>query len=74
MCDDRDGKLDVLVAELQAIELWDRAGEKAAPENEIKRAGFTARQMRRLEINHEIEALTIKTNREFTRKQTGSLG
>jgi hypothetical protein len=64
----RDENLEVLKAELQAIELWDRAGEKTAPEDEINRAGFRARRMRRLEIIHEIEALTSKSKYELTRK------
>jgi hypothetical protein len=68
----RVDSLDVLVAELQAMELWDRAGGKAASENETNRAGFKARQMRRLEIIHEIEAMTNKS--KFARKQAGSLG
>ncbi len=51
MCDD---KLDALLAELQAIELWDRTGEKLkpAPEGEIE-----ARRLRRLEIIREIDAI-----------------
>ena len=51
MCND---KLVALVAELRAIELWDRAGEKLkpAPEGEIE-----ARRLRRLEIIHEIDAM-----------------
>ena len=51
MCDD---KLDALVAELQAIELWDRAGEKLkpAPEGEIE-----ARRLRRVEIIREIDTM-----------------
>jgi len=51
VCND---KLDALVAELRAIELWDRAGErlKSAPEGEIE-----ARRLRRLEIIREIDAM-----------------
>jgi hypothetical protein len=70
----RDENLEVLKAELQAIELWDRAGEKTAPEDEINRAGFRARRMRRLEIIHEIKTLTIKSKCEFSGKQADSLG
>jgi hypothetical protein len=50
-------KLHLLIAELQAIELWDRAGKNAAPDDEINRAGTRAREMRRLEITREISAL-----------------
>jgi hypothetical protein len=51
-------KLGTLMAELRAIELWDRAGEGADPEDELDRAGFKARRSRRLQINREIDALT----------------
>jgi hypothetical protein len=50
----RDDKLDALVAELQAIELWDRAREKLKPASEGE---IEARRLRRLEIVREIEAI-----------------
>lgn len=51
VCDD---KLDALLAELQAIELWDRAGErlKSTPQGETE-----ARRLRRLEIIREIDVM-----------------
>jgi len=52
-----DDKLDALMAELRAIELWDQQGENLAPSNEISRAGRQARQMRRLAIISEINNL-----------------
>jgi hypothetical protein len=52
-----DDKLDVLTAELRAIELWDKQVGKAAPEDKISRAGFKARRMRQGEIMREIDAL-----------------
>lgn len=52
--------LDALAAELQVIELWDRAGEGADPGDELDRAGFKARRLRRLEIIREIDSLTRK--------------
>ena len=53
-------KLDALAAELQVINLWDRAGEGADPEDELDRAGFKARRLRRLEIIREIDSLARK--------------
>lgn len=50
-------RLDSLMAELRAIELWDRAGEKVGSEDEINRAGVEARWMRRCEIIRDIESL-----------------
>ena len=56
----RVAKLNELMAELCAIEWWDRATRKAEPEDEFDRAGFRARRMRRDEIMREIDAL-VKT-------------
>jgi hypothetical protein len=56
-----NNKLCALAAELEAIELWDRAGKRADPEDELDRAGFKARRLRRLEIIREIDALTSKS-------------
>jgi hypothetical protein len=55
-----DDKLDALTAELQAIELWDHAGEKADHEDELDRVGFRARRLRRVEIIRKIDALLSK--------------
>jgi hypothetical protein len=52
MCSD---KLSALVAELQAIELWD-AGEQPAHEDERE-----ARRRRRFEITREIDTLTSRS-------------
>jgi hypothetical protein len=51
-------RLDSLMAEFRAIELWDRAGENVGSEDEINRAGFEARRMRRCEIIRDIELLS----------------
>lgn len=56
----RDDKLDALIAELRAMDLWDRQRAEAALEDDIGRSGFAARQMRRLEIIGEINALLAK--------------
>jgi hypothetical protein len=56
----RDDKLDALIAELRAMDLWDRQRAKAFLEDDIDRAGFAARQMRRLEIIGEIDTLLAK--------------
>ena len=46
-----DDKLEMLMAELRAIELWDQLDGGAVPMNELDRiGGFQARRMRRLEI------------------------
>jgi hypothetical protein len=50
-------KLEMLMAELLAIESWNQAGEKVDPEDEFDRAGFRARRMRRDEIMRQIDAL-----------------
>jgi len=55
-----DNKLDALIAELQAIEIFDRAGEESGLKDQISRAGFEARGMRRLEIIREIDVLMKK--------------
>jgi hypothetical protein len=52
-----DNKLESLMAELRAIDLWDRPREKVAQSYDIDRAGgLEARQMRRREIIDEIDA------------------
>jgi hypothetical protein len=56
----RDDKLDALIAELRAMDLWDRPRAEAPQEDDIDRSGFEARQMRRLEIIGEINALLAK--------------
>lgn len=56
-----DDKLEMLMAELRAIELWDRLREKAVLSDEIGHAGdFEARRMRRREIMDEIDILLNK--------------
>jgi hypothetical protein len=55
-----DDKLDALSAELQAIEIWDQAGEKTDHEDELDRVGFKARRLRRVEIICKIDALLNK--------------
>jgi hypothetical protein len=56
----RDDKLDALIAELRAMDLWDRLRAEAAREDDIDRSGFAARRMRRLEIIGEINTLLAK--------------
>jgi hypothetical protein len=59
-----DNKLESLMAELRAIDLWDRPREKVAQSYDIDRAGgLEARQMRRREIIDEIDAC-LKTDIE----------
>ena len=61
-------KLESLIAELQAIEFWDRMPESAVLINEIDRiGGFEARRIRRLEIVGEINVLLNKTGRDSER-------
>ena len=56
-----DNKLDALMAELRAIDLWDRLRENAVQSDDIDRAGgLDARRMRRREIIDEIDALLKK--------------
>jgi hypothetical protein len=56
-----DDKLDALMAELRAIELWDRLRESSVLVNEFDRAGgLEARRMRRREIVDEIDFLLKK--------------
>jgi hypothetical protein len=56
-----DDKLDALMAELRAIELWDRLRESSVLVNEFDRAGGSeARRMRRHEIVDEIDSLLKK--------------
>jgi hypothetical protein len=58
-----DDELESLMAELRAIEFWDRMPESTVRINEIDRTGgFEARRIRRLEIIAEIEALQKKRN------------
>lgn len=60
-----DDKLESLMAELRAIEFWDRMSESAVPINEIDRTGgFEARRIRRLEIIGEINILLNKSGRD----------
>jgi hypothetical protein len=57
-------KLETLMAELQAIDLWDR--EQGDLRHGIAIAGaFVARRMRRLEIIDEIKVLLNKGYRRF---------
>lgn len=56
-------KLESLMAELRAIELWDRLPDGVVLMNEIDRTGcLEARRMRGHEIIVEIEALQKKRN------------
>jgi len=56
-----DDKLESLMAELRAIELWDRLRTKAVLSDEIDHAGdFEARRRRRREIIDEIDVLLNK--------------
>jgi hypothetical protein len=60
-----DTKLESLMAELRAIEFWDRMPESAILINEMDRiGGVEARRIRRLEIIGEINVLLDKTGRE----------
>jgi hypothetical protein len=60
-----DNKLDVLMAEVRAIEFWDRMPESAVLMNESDRTGgFEARRIRRLEIICETNVLLNKTGRD----------
>jgi hypothetical protein len=53
-----DDKLEALMAELRAIELWDRLRESPVLVNEFDRAGgLEARRIRRREIVGEIDSL-----------------
>jgi len=56
--------LGPLIAELRAIELWNRSREKGAQGYQIYKVGFEARKMRRLEIMRQIEALQEKAHRD----------
>jgi hypothetical protein len=66
-----DDNLENLIAELRAIEWWDRATQKAGPADEFDRAGFRARQSRRREIIDEIAILMNKADRDSDRIQRG---
>jgi hypothetical protein len=56
-----NSKLEALMAELRAIELWDRLREGSVLVNEIDRAGgLEARRMRLREIVDEIDSLLKK--------------
>jgi hypothetical protein len=57
-----DDKLQALMAELRAIELWNRSREEGSLGNEIYKVGFQARQMRQLEIMREINILLRNTD------------
>jgi hypothetical protein len=62
----------MLMAELRAIELWDRLREKAVlSDGTDHRWDFEARRRRRREINDEIDALLNKAGRDSDRKQHG---
>ena len=65
-----DDKLESLMSELRAIELWDRLPENAGRMNESDRAGCVeARRRRRCEIIVEINVLLNKTGRDSDRTQ-----
>ena len=67
-----DDKLESLMAELRAIELWDRLAEGAVLMNEIDRAGgLEARRRRRLEIIGKIGVLLNKADRDSDRARHG---
>jgi hypothetical protein len=58
----------MLMAELRAIELWDRLREKAVLSDKTDHAGdFEARRMRRREIMDEIDILLNKADRDSDR-------
>jgi hypothetical protein len=60
------------MAELRAIEFWDRLPESAVPINELDRTvGLEARRIRRLEIIGEINVLLNKTGRDSDRTRHG---
>jgi hypothetical protein len=62
-----DDKLESLMAELRAIELWDQLPEGAALMNEIDRAGaLEARRRRRHEIINEIDVRCKEHNSDPT--------
>jgi hypothetical protein len=68
-----DDKLEMLMAELRAIELWDRLPEGAVLVNEIDRAGgLEARRTRRLEIISEIGVLLNKADRDSDQAPHGT--
>lgn len=58
-----DDKLQALMAELRAIELWNRSREEGSFGNEIYKVGFRARQMRHLEIMSQIDILLRNADR-----------
>ena len=58
-----DDKLQALMAELRAIELWSRSREEGSFGNEIYKVGFQARQMRQLEIMSQIDILLRNADR-----------
>jgi len=59
-----DDKLESLMAELRAIDLWNQLPDGAVLMNEIDRAGgLEARRMRRLEIIGEINVLPVGRSR-----------
>jgi hypothetical protein len=67
-----DDKLERLMAELQAIELWDRIQGESIPRNEFGCAGSVlARRIRRLEIIGEINVLLNKVDRASDRARYG---
>jgi hypothetical protein len=66
-----DDKLAALIAELRAIDLWDQARETDL-EDDIERAGFEARRIRRSEIVREIN--TREGREHFASVYTYPLG
>jgi hypothetical protein len=69
-----DDKLESLMAELRAIEFWDRMPESAVLIKKIERTGaFEARRIRRLEIIDEINVLLNKTGRDSAAQMPDSM-
>jgi hypothetical protein len=59
-----DDNLDALIAELRAIDVWDRLQEGAPDRDEIDKAGSEARQMRRLEIIDAIRCSAVPIGKQ----------
>jgi len=53
-------RIDILIAEMAAIEQWDAAYRRASAHDLFDHQSFDARQARREQIQHEIEILKNK--------------
>jgi|GEM_PF-5888349 len=60
-------KIEVLIAELAAIELWDVMYRSAAKPDLMDQTAFEARQARRQHIHHDIQMLQEKNRDERDR-------